>query len=378
MSVTSQVEECAVWLKGVLGGGALKVSDLIEMAEDEGFPKTVFFRAKEEAGVKQSYNIEGFMVAQLVDHGNGIPSRLQGAMDMATAKAAKPSRARPVPLDEAWLDYSKPRAEVMVISPRIAKLILDEKNPTNRKINQVRVNIIADELINDRWKLNGETIIFDWLCNVKNGQHRLTACVQTGVSLVTWVVFGVDPGCFDTIDRGRNRKVSEDMAMRGEKNCTALSSILYLIWLDEQEELKSAMNRSAYFASPQVLQAVLDRHPEVRVQANWACSSSIRSILNPSIAAFLRYRFFAIDRAAAETFFDDLKSGANLDAKDPVLVLRNRLQNDRSSKAKLPKTDILALVIKAWNFRRLGKNASLIAWKPMESFPVILGSESAS
>lgn len=270
-------------------------------------------------------------------------------------------------LTDSCPDDPTPRAAIMDIGPEVAERILEGRNKGNRKISPYRVKMVCEELSNGRWKVNGETIIFDAEGSLKNGQHRLTACLQMGIPLRTWVVFGVDPGCFDTLDRGRNRQTSDDMAILGEKNYCLLPSTLAMVWLDEREQIEHVGQTT----SSQVLQEVLGRHPGIRAHVDWVSAKKLHKIINPSVAAFLRYRFSDADPVAAIKFFDDLSSGAGLDAGDPVLALRNRMMDDRASRAKLPKFEVLVLAIKAWNHRRAGRKISVLTWRQVEGFPVI-------
>lgn len=90
----------------------------------------------------------------------------------------------------------------------------------------------------------------------------------------------------------------------------------------------------------------------------------------PSVqAVFLHYVFSQHDEEEADKFFEDLTTGANLAAKDPVLVLRKTLMSyDRKMMAQL-RGRIMALTIKAWNFRRRGKTVHMYKFLENEDFP---------
>jgi hypothetical protein len=70
------------------------------------------------------------------------------------------------------------------------------------------VDRYAEEMRLGVWALNGKSLIFDSNGRLLNGQHRLTACAQSGVPLVTLVVRGVNPSVFNK-DPKRDSK-SED------------------------------------------------------------------------------------------------------------------------------------------------------------------------
>ena len=87
--------------------------------------------------------------------------------------------------------------EVEVISPAEAEAYL-KNNAHHRKVKQKKVDAYIGDLKEGRWKLNGKTITFDSNGRLLGGQHRLNAVVQSGVSLTTLVVRGLDPELIET------------------------------------------------------------------------------------------------------------------------------------------------------------------------------------
>lgn len=71
-----------------------------------------------------------------------------------------------------------------------------------------------------------------------------------------------------------------------------------------------------------------------------------------------------------DDFFRRLLTGAELGAQNPILHLRTRLAKSERYERKLGRDEVIALVFKAWNFLRLGKRVSLLAWKHEEEFPM--------
>ena len=86
---------------------------------------------------------------------------------------------------------------VDIINPAEAKAYL-KNNAMHRKIKQKRVDLYINEMVDGRWKLNGKALIFDSNGRLLNGQHRLSAVVQSDVPLTTVVIRGVDPSVLET------------------------------------------------------------------------------------------------------------------------------------------------------------------------------------
>lgn len=80
--------------------------------------------------------------------------------------------------------------EVEDITPEMAEKYLSN-NFKHREITQERVDKFVNKMHDSEWKFNGKVIIFDDKGMLLNGQHRLTAVVQSGVTLRTLVVRGV-------------------------------------------------------------------------------------------------------------------------------------------------------------------------------------------
>ena len=86
---------------------------------------------------------------------------------------------------------------VDVINPEEAKAFL-KNNAMHRKIKQKKVDEYIKEMQDGKWRLNGKALIFDSNGRLLNGQHRLSAVVQSDTPLTTLVVRGVDPSVLET------------------------------------------------------------------------------------------------------------------------------------------------------------------------------------
>lgn len=112
----------------------------------------------------------------------------------------------------------KPTATLERISPKQAREILDTANSENfRKMDKDYVRNLAKAMGDGNWDVNGEPLIFDSNGNLIDGQHRLAACAESGKTLETIVVRGVDPTYVRSIDVGRKRTIAMLLSSRGVK-----------------------------------------------------------------------------------------------------------------------------------------------------------------
>jgi len=97
-------------------------------------------------------------------------------------------------------------------------------NSTNRPFRPGLAGRYRSEIIRGKWRLNGESIIFDWDRKCQSGQHRLVGFIlaeqqrrkeeeryrkywKGPITIECLVVFGIDPKpeVVDTIDQGQKR-----------------------------------------------------------------------------------------------------------------------------------------------------------------------------
>ena len=106
------------------------------------------------------------------------------------------------------------QAGIETITPIIAQQML-ENNAHNRKPNVANINKIVKALEQEEWQVNGQSIVIDSNGAVGDGQHRLMACMQSGISFDTVVVRGTSPKAFTTIDIGKNRSAGDVLGIDG-------------------------------------------------------------------------------------------------------------------------------------------------------------------
>lgn len=94
-----------------------------------------------------------------------------------------------------------PEATVMLITPEIATKML-ETSPGNRKLRGWYVNLLAAAMRRGEWRVTSQGIGFDVLGRLRDAHHRLTACIQSGISFRSVVVFGMPTDAYEVTDTG--------------------------------------------------------------------------------------------------------------------------------------------------------------------------------
>ncbi len=260
--------------------------------------------------------------------------------------------------------------KVVTITPAKAREIL-KRNTVNRPLIRNHINELAEAIKANEWQLNGETIKISSCNTLLDGQHRLSAVVKTGSSIKTLVTTGLDLDSFHTINTGaRVRTASDVLAIRGEKNHLTLAAgiRIFSCW----ESNPSAPQLKGYRVRSSEIESVLKRHPEIRrfvaYKAQW-----MDKILTRSVVCSLAYIFHGIDWKRSDAFFEGLAMGTGYAKSSSIHLLREILLENKSSRAKLSREDIIALVIKAWNAYHDGIKLSALKFAVNEKFPIISG-----
>lgn len=261
--------------------------------------------------------------------------------------------------------------EVITLTPEMATELL-EHNTLNRPLKDVHVQRIARQIIEGKWKFNGDTIKVADTGDVLDGQHRLWAVIEAKRPVETILVRGIERDAFATIDTLRSMRSGGDvLALNGAgryRNQMA-SALQWLIrwqrgvlpnYRDPKNRVENSDIEAAYAAHPAMVNAV-----EAAVR--------LRGVANPSILGFFYYVLNNRDAALAGRMMETLRNPVSVAMTDPFFQLRAYFLADRPER-KDPLMSI-ALCIKAANAAHRGQKVSLLKWQNQgqraEAFPVL-------
>ena len=266
---------------------------------------------------------------------------------------------------------AKITAKVETITPEIAKTMLGE-NVNNRRISRDNVNLFAREIRNGEWRFNGEAIKFGKDGRLLDGQHRLLAVIAADKPLTTLVIRGLEDETQQTMDSGKPAPWRRaHLARRKELHAARLTG--RAVYLADQLGMEAAAQNDLKPTRGEII-SFIDQTPQLAdvLAASRAFRSQSGDMLTSSMFASLWWTFAHIDTDAANRFFMSLASGANLQADDPILILRNTLMaqpHKAGRSARDNRVRIAALTIKAWNKWRKGKPLRQLKFSAGESFP---------
>lgn len=254
--------------------------------------------------------------------------------------------------------------EIIKITPVVAKGWLN-KNFNNRGINEKTVREYASDMINGRWKCNGEAIKFDNRGHLIDGQHRLNAITLSNTSQDMLVVRGLDPQVFDSIDIGRMRSTANVMEVKNIPHFNRVASALAVVVMYD----KGVGSRVRDRIKPNQSLELLDKYADLP-DAMEEIGVARPILLGRSLFDGLYYIFRRIDKGMAKEYMQAIRDGVGIESFNAWRQLRERLIRNYTSMNKLDEVQIAALIIKGWNLARQGRDSAKLGWAATkEEFP---------
>lgn len=260
----------------------------------------------------------------------------------------------------------------LLITPEIAKVLL-EKNNENRPLDRAKINLYTQEMIEGKWQTaTGETIKVAKSGRVLDGQHRLYAIIESGVSLEFDLCQNLPEECFSVIDTGKMRSATDVFFISGISNSKTMPSILA-----KYHQLKKGLRVGAKkynkLTNSDALELYKNRSlfwdETFKKTISWYKDFS--KILAPAMIGGMYAYFYDINEEQAEQFFDDLTSQMTKNIN--IALLKKKLIDNKVSTKKINATYTEAYIIKAWNLFRKNQDAKVLSINlSKEQFPVAL------
>ncbi len=265
-----------------------------------------------------------------------------------------------------------PHPRLVKMNPTLAAKILED-NPINRAVSEARVARYAKSMRDNRWRMNGATIVIAKGGALLDGQHRLWAVIESKQTIEMLVVEGVDPDAFATIDTGRARTASNVFSIAGRTHASTVSAALrWLVWYSTPPATRPASPGHLTITHDEMLELASENEDFTEAASRLSSMRQARKIVTPSVACFVYAVAARENPERAGAWLALVESGEGLDGKHPVLQLRTRLLENRlSQSAKLPLIDVCALTIKSWNYYLTGARRNVLRWMSTEPFPEI-------
>jgi hypothetical protein len=226
---------------------------------------------------------------------------------------------------------TKPKFEVMDITPDMAKKILAHRNKNNRPIRYTHLEKLSDAIEKDEWKVTNQGIAFDHDGNLIDGQHRLAAILQTRKTVKMMVATNMDKGIFDVVDTGSKRSTGDALDILGSEHGRIVSAALK-IYICYQKFPEKAWSGAAIQqpSTSDVIAIYKDRQDEIEALLS-VIKKKHRNFKCFSMSLGLVLSILLLDAGWSDMqiweFWDCVTLGANLPPDSVVLSFRNQLSD---------------------------------------------------
>jgi hypothetical protein len=238
----------------------------------------------------------------------------------------------------------------------LIKMLRQANEVRNRTVTIETVRKYARDMSDDKWLWTGAPIQVDHDGFVRNGQHRLLAIVLSGKPQDMVIISNVDPRAQLVMDVGRPRSIASQMQMAGigsAQRATAVANTL-LRW-------RGGLMLNSFSPSVLEVNAVIDAEtdiPAAITMAHRVFRNVGRAPQSALGAAFVEGGHLDIE--ARDQFFDQLVTGADLVAGNPILVLRNSMARQLTHQVRFRRAGQLYQIVKAWNLWRKGDTVKIL------------------
>lgn len=256
--------------------------------------------------------------------------------------------------------------EIVRITPGLAAEMLTH-NSHNRPLTKGLTQKYASVMLEGRWKLSPEAIAFSKSGRLLDGQHRLSACVASGVTVKMSVWFGCEEDEFLVLDGGKTRTAADHLAVDGKNYWKLRASVARAqIMLDhgERDGVDAARVRNAALDmdGPNMDLAVVVAH-------------RAKHVVKVPAAALAYYHLLSSRKSyQLDAFWDSFCGGADLASNSPILRVREYLRSVRNVGLHGTYSTIksAAAIILAWNAYVSHKSPRSYAWPHTRTLPEIL------
>ena len=247
--------------------------------------------------------------------------------------------------------------EVKTITPEVAAIML-ANNPSNRNIRKGHVADMARDMLAGAWQTNGDAIRLNGDGSLIDGQHRLSACVQSGVPFETVVITGLPSSVRDTVDGGAKRTHGDRLSMRGVANATSVSACARMIGI-------IAYGNISLRFTDRELDTIIRNVPQIHASvAHHNVFPGMGRILTG--VHCIAYELGKGDDADA--FSNVLKTGIPTYNGDAAHALRERIISNIGKPTAYDPGELLRATVTAWRHFSVGTPIKII--KPIDDFRI--------
>jgi hypothetical protein len=266
---------------------------------------------------------------------------------------------------------------VMLVTPEIAQDWLENRNLHNRRKSNVTARKYSKTIRGERWKCTHEGIAFDRDGFLIDGQHRLMAIVETGITVKMFVipfVEGMDEDTFGVLNSGNRRQAAQMLHFPGSAAAAAAAKILGVVDDSFSDGTHVTGGVVATNAENDEVLDVVDDWPELRslttsTSAAYKTSRIPQSIHLAMLAQASRTRY----APRMQSWIEGLSTGIGLGEEDARrFVMRRFVGAERQFSDASGRAVGYRLLVKAWNCHATDKPMKKLQASLNEAVPEVV------
>lgn len=218
------------------------------------------------------------------------------------------------------------QTNLVFITPKLAAQWLGV-NYNNRPLSRAYVEELSRALRAGKFRTTHQGIAFDSQQRLRDGQHRLTAIVETGIGVEMLVSTGLTEAELQAIDDGRKRTAHHVLSMLDHTVISPLTTAIARELLIGASPLKDGSKRF----KPTRLDLIecFERHRQAIAYAEHHLHHQGQGIRVGYVAAVIARAYYSVDRAKLDHFTQVLGSGYSKDGDESIIRLRNFILRSR-------------------------------------------------
>jgi len=267
------------------------------------------------------------------------------------------------------------------VTAELAELALANTPDWQRKRSPRTVECLATDMATGDFLFNGDTVRFGRDGEVIDGQHRLKAIVESGISQVMLWVEGLDKKVMAAIDTGRRRSYADLIGMAGDAKYNSVTAGIigrYWYWLHGcygrrgTARIEGALHTNAapsYAQLNSIAASGKARGLNFVSAAVAARAAYPAAKIPPSVLGLAWILFSEIDVDAREIFFHELTKGAETGKHEyPINKLRDTALRRAGDDKNVPDWLWLHYILTTWNAWRVDKDLNTLK-RPLTATP---------
>lgn len=259
---------------------------------------------------------------------------------------------------EELTGHPPPFAPIIHISPNVAAWVLEHRNPYNRPVKPR----IQNQIKRQGYEFIGGIILFGITGMLIDGQNRLIVCRDEGITIKTYVGFGIPDGAFTRIDSGVKRTGADVFAIAHIQPSKTIAEATRWLMNDERARLRDLGFCRDVYDSETLMEFFKEKVNKDRLvrQASFA-NKHVRSGIPPGqLAAQLYLYETAGFRERVSQFKRELDEGHR---RGGAYQLSKRIRDIKDMRHRVPEMFTIAWI-------RQAINGDKISWSP-EKFDVV-------